>query len=130
MYTDFEPIEVVEVLEAVFKMAELGNLHQGDVLRDIEVTSETVDLLGRNEGAWIDKLAKLGAARHRTWRERESVVQFVYELLEIAIPDTYLAQLPVFGDSFDEDSEVHFTSDTSFNDQELEVFQEPNALNV
>ena len=31
VYTDFEPFEVAEVLEAIFKMAELGNLHQGDV---------------------------------------------------------------------------------------------------
>jgi hypothetical protein len=130
VYTDFEPFEVAEVLEAIFKMAELGNLHQGDVLRDIEVTSEIVDLLGRNEGAWIDKLGKVGGASHRTWRERESVVQFVYELLEIAIPDTYLAQLPIFGDSLGEDSEDHFTSDTSFDGHESEVFQDPSALNV
>ena len=130
VYTDFEPFEVAEVLEAIFKMAELGNLHQGDVLRDIEVTSEIVDLLGQNEGAWIDKLGKVGGASHRTWRERESVVQFVYELLEIAIPDTYLAQLPIFGDSLGEDSEDHFTSDTSFEDHESEVFQDPSALNV
>ena len=130
VYSDFEPFEVVGVLEAIFKMAELGNLHQGDVLRDIEVTSEIVDLLGQNEGAWIDKLAKIGDASHHTWSRRESVVQFVCELLKIAIPDTYLAQLPIFGDSLDEDSEDHFTSDTSFNDHGLEVFQDPSALNV
>ena len=130
VYTDFEPFEVVEVLEAVFKMAELGNLHQGDVLRDIEVTSEIVDLLGQNEGAWIDKLAKIGDANHHTWSRRESVVQFVCELLKIAIPDTYLAQLPVFWESLGEVSEDHFTSDTSFDDHELGVLQDPSALNV
>lgn len=130
VYSDFEPYEVAGVLEAIFKMAELGNLHQGDVLRDIEVIREMADLLGRNEGAWLSKLAKIGDASHHTWRQRETVVQFVYELLEIALPDSYLAQEPIPHDSFDEDSEDHFTSDSSFDDHESEVFQDPSALNV
>jgi len=133
VYSDFEPFEVAEVLEAAFKMAELGNLHQGDVLRGIEVTSEIVDLLrkpGKNESAWIDELAKIGDGSYDTWSRQQSVVQFVCELLAIAIPDTYLTQLPAFADFIDENSEDHFTSDTSFDDPEFEDFQDPGVLNV
>ena len=47
-YPSIAPFEVAGVLEAVFTMAELGNLQSRDVLSNIEVTAEMVDLLNKS----------------------------------------------------------------------------------
>ena len=87
----------------------------------------------KNSGEWREKLDKIAEGAAHTASQKISVIEFVYELLEIALPDSYLAQEPVPYDPVDEDSEDsedQFTSDTSFDDPEFEVFQDPGVLNV
>ena len=112
-------------------MTEFGRLQYPNIFDGyLEIPFEIGELLEKNSGEWRKKLDKIAEGVEHTASQKISVVEFVYELLEIAIPDTYLAQLPTFGESLGEDSEDHFTSDTSLDDLELEVFQDPSALNV
>ena len=131
IYPSIAPFEVSPVLDVIFQMTEFGRLQYPNIFDGyLEIPFEIGELLEKNSGEWRKKLDKIAEGVEHTASQKISVVEFVYELLEIAIPDTYLAQLPIFGESLGEDSEDHFTSDTSLDDLELEVFQDPSALNV
>jgi hypothetical protein len=134
VYPSIAPFEVSPVLDVIFQMTEYGRLQYPNIFDGyLEIPFEIGELLERNSGEWRKKLDKIAEGVAHTASQKISVIEFVYELLEIALPDSYLAQESVPYDSFDEDSEDtedHFTSDTSFDDPEFEVFQDPGVLNV
>ena len=130
IYPSIAPFEVSPVLDVIFQMTEFGRLQYPNIFDGyLEIPFEIGELLEKNSLHFMLLKQQQEGVEH-TASQKISVVEFVYELLEIAIPDTYLAQLPIFGESLGEDSEDHFTSDTSLDDLELEVFQDPSALNV
>ena len=133
-YPSIAPFEVSPVLDVIFQMTEFGRLQYPNIFDGyLEIPFEIGELLEKNSGAWRKKLDKIAEGVEHTASQKITVIEFVCELLEIALPDSYLAQESVPYDSFDEDSEDsedHFTSDTSFDDHESDVFQDPSALNV
>jgi len=131
VYPSIAPFDVSPVLDVIFQMTEFGRLQYPNIFDGYqEIPFEIGELLEKNSGEWRRKLDKIAEGVEHTASQKISVIEFVYELLEIALPDSYLAQLPVFGNFMDEDSEDHFTSDTSFDDPEFEDFQDPGVLNV
>ena len=82
-------------LETIFTMTQYGGLRKPEIFEGfLEIPQEIGELLDANNGAWRDVLQKIRDTKRRTPAQKTSVIQFVSEMLEIALPDSYLAHCP------------------------------------
>ena len=104
-YPSIAPWEMRDVLYTIFTMTEYGGLREPNIFEGfLEIPQEIGELLEANNGAWREDLQKLRDAKRRTSSQKISVIQFVNEMLEIALPDSYLKDCPPHPDGFDESS--------------------------
>ena len=94
-----------DVIDTIFTMARYGGLQKPNIFDGfLEIPKEIGQLLEANNGAWRDELQKIRDSKRRTSAQKISVIQFVSEMLEIALPDSYLAHCLPQSDDFDESS--------------------------
>ena len=94
-----------DVIDTIFTMARYGGLQKPNIFDGfLEIPKEIGQLLEANNGAWRDELQKIRDAKRQTSKQKISVIQFVSEMLEIALPDSYLAHCPPQSDDFGESS--------------------------
>ena len=104
-YPSIAPWEMRDVLYTIFTMTEYGGLREPNIFEGfLEIPQEIGELLEANNGAWREDLQKLRDAKRRTSSQKISIIQFVNEMLEIALPDSYLKDCPPHPDGFDESS--------------------------
>jgi hypothetical protein len=96
-------------------MTEFSGLREPNIFEGfLEIPQEIGELLEANNGAWREDLQKIRNAKRRSSAQKISVIQFVSEMLEIALPDSYLEHCPPHPDGFDESSLL--SSDTAVAD--------------
>ena len=114
-YPSIAPWDMRDVLYTIFTMTQYGGLRKPEIFEGfLEIPQEIGELLEANNGAWRDELRKIAETKRRSSVQQKSVVQFVNEMLEIALPDSYLEDCPPHPDGFDETSS--FSSDTTIVD--------------
>ena len=111
-YPSIAPWDMRDVLYTIFTMTEYGGLREPNIFEGfLEIPQEIGELLEANNGAWREDLQKIRNAKRRSSVQQKSVIQFVNEMLEIALPDSYLEDCPPHPDGFDETSS--FSNDTT-----------------
>jgi hypothetical protein len=96
-------------------MTEYGGLREPNIFEGfLEIPQEIGELLEANNGAWRKELQKIRDAKRRSSVQQKSVIQFVNEMLEIALPDSYLEDCPPHPDGFDESAS--FSNDSTIID--------------
>ena len=114
-YPSIAPWEMRDVLYTIFTMTEYGGLREPDIFEGfLEIPQEIGELLEANNGAWREELQRIRDAKRRTSKQKISVIQFVSEMLEVALPDSYLEHCPPNPDGSVEHSS--FSSNTVFAD--------------
>ena len=94
-YPSIAPWEMRDVLYTIFTMTEYGGLREPNIFEGfLEIPQEIGELLEANNGAWRGELQKIRDAKRRTSKQKISVIQFVSEMLEVALPDSYLEHCP------------------------------------
>jgi hypothetical protein len=110
-YPSIAPWEIRDVLYTIFTMTEYGGLREPNIFEGfLEIPQEIGELLEANNSAWREELQKIRDAKKRTSKQKISVIQFVSEMLEVALPDSYLELCPPNPDGSVEHSS--FSSDT------------------
>lgn len=106
-YPSIAPWDRHLVLTVIFNLVEFGNLQMPNIFDGfMEVPSEIGELLERYDGAWRTELGKIAQAKRRTTAHKQSIIQFVCELLEIALPDSFLELCPPQWDDHDDSSSL------------------------
>ena len=114
-FPSIAPWELKPVLDTIFAMAEYGTLRLPNIFEGwLEIPFEIGQLLEANNDAWREELLRLEKVKERTSAQKMVVVQFIREMLEIAIPDSYLELCPLLSDeSFEYTA---FSTDTAVAD--------------
>jgi hypothetical protein len=111
-YPSIAPWELKPVLDTLFTMTRFSTLREPNIFEGFqEIPREIGELLEVNDGAWREELGRIAKAKRRSSAHQKSVIQFVSEMLEIALPDSYLDQCPPQPDDFVEDPSLSLDSE-------------------
>jgi hypothetical protein len=112
-YPSIAPWDLSAVLTTIFALVEFGNFRKKNIFDGFyEVPSEVGELLERNDGAWRIEIEEIAQAKRRTAAQQQSIIHFIGELLEIAIPNSYLEKCPPQWDDFDDSSSLPIAETT------------------
>lgn len=106
-YPSIAPWDLSAILTTIFALVEFGNFRKKNIFDGFyEVPSEVGELLERNDGAWRIEIEEIAQAKRRTAAQQQSIIHFVGELLELALPDSYLEQCPPWAEQLGEFSSL------------------------